>query len=865
MTVHRTHLDVVRHLFRVCGFLMLLLAGVQLRAAEPTGFVDRVFRDAAGEHKYVVFVPAGYTPDKKWPVILNLHGAGERGNDGRLQLSIGFAPLIRNREATFPFIVVFPQAGNDHFGPIRTTWAPNSDDGKRALAILDEVEKHYRIDPSRRILTGWSMGGYGAWRIAEAFPEKFSAVVPVSGAGEPSWGAKLAGTRIWAFHGGIDEVVRVSGSREIIAAIRGAGGSPRYTEYSDVAHDAWKYAYNDETLYRWMLDPAATMPPDGIVAARAPGAPAPPELSEEPFHPAVEVPRAVYVRLGNDMLASLARSVPHVVPRELLIGRVNDIHDSTQAAGRTFHVSLKNISYGGEIARAFVKSRAKDRVSIQLGLQNVVLQICAAEVEGKFRTVSTGPMYVCIGHRAPVWLKIDVTPYVENRILKLRLAGVSFSIPDDNWYVTKPAGVSNAGLIMSAKRVSNGLVEGITSKKQTIEQQVIDVVPSLLPQLQDRLRITEINDVVNGFWPLPVYQPRVRAWPEIVSTDENGISLLMGVTAAAIDPKNAPRQARVVDPLGPEIGTFAKRGELQLGVAPNLLNPLTELLVTADVARVHVLDIPGDTFAAFVDRKELAEAIPDLNRLGDAAEISSEMILLAPLSIVDGAGASNSKSGELLFRAPKVGIRVAVRANVNSPWRPYADFEFDVSQPAEVRLTKPTFETRAVGIRWSGTPGVLATAKFVEGVKPDNDTIDVERIRALFINCWTAWTRTSRASENSVPDVDFGYAKLRLDRAEWLPPFLLATFDNPRVKLSNLSEVLLEYEMKGPYSGWGGPYLLKPGNSAEFDVDVPLSFRRQREGITEEFTLPAGSHSEFRPPAGGGSPQLLKARPRSPE
>ena len=143
----------------------ILLSGLPetLRA----DFVDRVIKDESGEHRYTVFLPEDYSADKKWPVILYLHGAGERGNDGKRQLTIGLAPAIEKRKATFPFIAIFPQC-EDTSARYLAGWLANGPDAQRALKILDEVERDYSIDTSRRILTGWSMGGYGTWSIAAA-------------------------------------------------------------------------------------------------------------------------------------------------------------------------------------------------------------------------------------------------------------------------------------------------------------------------------------------------------------------------------------------------------------------------------------------------------------------------------------------------------------------------------------------------------------------------------------------------------------------------------------------------------------------------------------------------------------------------
>ncbi len=144
--------------------------------------------------------------DKKWPVILYLHGAGERGTDGVLQTTVGLGPYVKERAATFPFFVVFPQC-EDTQGRILTAWSPSSPDGRRALAILDSVEREFAIDSHRCVLTGWSMGGYGTWSLGAAEPKRWSALVPVAGGGDPAWAPKLKDIPIWAFQGANDQVV----------------------------------------------------------------------------------------------------------------------------------------------------------------------------------------------------------------------------------------------------------------------------------------------------------------------------------------------------------------------------------------------------------------------------------------------------------------------------------------------------------------------------------------------------------------------------------------------------------------------------------------------------------------------------------
>jgi predicted peptidase len=143
------------------------------------GFLDRVHKNAEGtEAKYVLFVPHDYMGDKPYPLILFLHGAGETGTDGKKPAQVGLGPAIKKQEKSFPFLTVFPQSQ-------KRTWQASSADGQRALDILAEVQKDYKVDPKRIYLTGLSMGGYGTWSLAARYPERWAAIVPVCGGGDP--------------------------------------------------------------------------------------------------------------------------------------------------------------------------------------------------------------------------------------------------------------------------------------------------------------------------------------------------------------------------------------------------------------------------------------------------------------------------------------------------------------------------------------------------------------------------------------------------------------------------------------------------------------------------------------------------------
>ncbi|MEX2285874.1 MAG: dienelactone hydrolase family protein, partial [Planctomycetaceae bacterium] len=480
-------------LFLLTGCWVSLSGAIVLRAADERGLIDRVYTDEAGEHKYVVFVPKNYSLQKTWPTILYLHGAGERGVDGSKPLTVGLGPYIQQRIDSFPFLVVFPQC-EDVKGQILTGWAADSPDGRRALAIFEKVEQTYHVDESHRILTGWSMGGYGAWSLAAASPAEWSAVVPMSGGGDVNTAAKLKDVPIWAFHGADDKVVPSSESRKMVEAVNAAGGHARYSEIANVGHHVWQYAYANEDVYRWMLDPAAHASAETRFRAKPGERPQLQASDNEPFVPAVEIPHAVYIRMGNDMLKTLADSVPRIVPRDVLVGGIGDIYESTVTDGYYFNVQFSQISYSGTVERAIVKAYRKDRLNVQLGLRNVVLRIGRTYLSGEGRSAVAGPINIVIGTSRPVWLSLALEPYVDKRKLRLRLVATRFEIPGDNWYVSGPAGVSTSGLGMTSERVSSGLVSGIYGKKARIEHEVNAVVPKLLARLEENLERKDLND-----------------------------------------------------------------------------------------------------------------------------------------------------------------------------------------------------------------------------------------------------------------------------------------------------------------------------------------------------------------------------------
>lgn len=226
--------------------IALALSASTVHAGEKTGFLSKTHKDS----KYGLFVPHAYQGDKEFPLILFLHGAGERGEDGELPVKQGIANggiKFKQNEKTFPFFVIFPQC------KLKGSWLAGGPDADRALAILDEVQKSYKIDSKRLYLTGLSMGGSGTWSLAAAHPNKWAAIAPICGRGEIDSASKIKHIPTWCFCGDQDAPKLVENNREMIKSLKAAGGMPRYSEYPFVGHNSWDSAYVTPELYTWFL------------------------------------------------------------------------------------------------------------------------------------------------------------------------------------------------------------------------------------------------------------------------------------------------------------------------------------------------------------------------------------------------------------------------------------------------------------------------------------------------------------------------------------------------------------------------------------------------------------------------------------
>jgi predicted peptidase len=214
--------------------------------------------------KYRWSAPEKTEPGKTYPLVLFLHGAGERGDDNKAQLKHGVIPIIKGAEKLgTPVFLIAPQC------PAGRWWSEPAQDRTRlneadqpnklldnVLALVTDIQKKHPIDPKRFHVTGISMGGFGTWDLLARTPGSIASAIPICGGGDPALAKKFKDVPVWAFHGEADDVVPVGATRKMIEALEKSGGKPKSTYYPGVGHDSWTRTYDNPEVIRWLLEPA---------------------------------------------------------------------------------------------------------------------------------------------------------------------------------------------------------------------------------------------------------------------------------------------------------------------------------------------------------------------------------------------------------------------------------------------------------------------------------------------------------------------------------------------------------------------------------------------------------------------------------
>jgi predicted peptidase len=228
-----------------------------MRVFEPREYIDK----SGQSLNYRLMKPFDYNPSKKYPLVIFLHGAGERGDDNVSQLvhaAKDFANEERRRQ--YPAYVLFPQCPKEKRW-VEIDWKldshtfPEQPSESLALvkALVDDMIESAGIDDTRVYITGLSMGGFGTWDAIARYEGFFAAAAPICGGGDPATASRLVDLPVWCFHGAKDKVVKFHRSQTMVNAIKKLGGDPKFTEYPDAEHDSWTQTYADPALYEWMF------------------------------------------------------------------------------------------------------------------------------------------------------------------------------------------------------------------------------------------------------------------------------------------------------------------------------------------------------------------------------------------------------------------------------------------------------------------------------------------------------------------------------------------------------------------------------------------------------------------------------------
>lgn len=238
---HRT-LRFVSAALVAAGLLILAIAARPARGEDPQkpGHFEGTVTMKV-ELDYLLYLPKDYEKHEAWPLLIFLHGAGERGANLE-KVKVHGPPKLIAQGKDFPCIVLSPQC------PEHRWWAPEV-----LIELIDQIANTHKVDKDRIYLTGLSMGGYGTWALAVAYPKVFAAIAPICGGGDPEKVKAHAKLPTWVFHGGKDSVVPVARSEEMVEAIKAAGGDAKLTIYPDAGHDSWTATYDNPEFYEWLL------------------------------------------------------------------------------------------------------------------------------------------------------------------------------------------------------------------------------------------------------------------------------------------------------------------------------------------------------------------------------------------------------------------------------------------------------------------------------------------------------------------------------------------------------------------------------------------------------------------------------------
>ena len=791
----------------------------------PAGrFEERTFQDASGPHKYLVYLPPGYSKERRWPVILFLHGAGERGRDGVSPSYVGLGPVLRHSPELYPCVVVFPQC-ETWDDRIFTSWSIESGTGHRALAILEEVERTESIDPTQRSLTGWSMGGFGATALAAYEADHWQSVLAVSGGFAGVTTEPLQKATLWIIHGTKDTIVSVEKSQQLATSL----GMPiSHTHYDEVAlagHEVWEQVYSDPRVAQWLLSGG----PHPDIDWSIPSDPAqlPTVADGAPFVPAAAVTQAVTLRIGNDALRMLAAGIPESVKPEQLQGALSDVEQSFTIDGETYQLTLSKLTYAGKIESAELSTQAGSKMLADVGVK-LELQIGRATLKTRGFEAQTGSFRIVMGHRRPVQFNVLLTLKVRDQKLSITLNETRFLIPDDNWYVEMPQEITLSGNKFTRHEIETGIVGGLYTRKKDVEAQILSVIPLLVERVEQRLDLDDSRQLTRWLWPFPVYQPRLRWILESLKIDTQGMTVQLGATIGASG------TSEVAEPFDRRSGSARLPVEsehstnLHVTIDPLLMEVVSEEFAESGAARINVLDLPEPRFQEFANPERMRKVLPGL---APGTEIQTVLAMSSPFRL-RGEPAPGGRGGVSHLNIPSAQLEVFSRERPDLPWGQTGQFAIALDQAIKITLDPAPTGPPTLGVMWSAEPEFKVTS---------TTAIDPPALAELehdMREAWVSWSQTRNMPPAVIEDIAWGDSRLRLSQLTLGDRLIDAHLTCPMASITAACSTPLKYRVRGPQTYWSRTRTLDPGQTHRYEIVDPLEW--QIIGVRETYTLRPG-------------------------
>ena len=786
-----------------CVAVTMVVIGMRTASAEapvvPGQFEVRTL--VGTDHRYVVYLPPGYTREKRWPVILFLHGAGERGRNPLAPTYAGIGPVLRHSPELYPCVVVFPQC-ETWDDRIFSSWAPGSENGERAMQVLAEVEQTESVDPEQRTLTGWSMGGFGVTAWVSNSPEKWRAALAVSGGLDGPIPKILANRPFWLIHADQDAVVSVEKSRQLASALRFPDSLARYDEISGAGHEIWERVYSEPRVARWLTEGGEHPSIDWTVPSDPRSLPT--AADGAPFIPAATVSHALAMRIGNDALKMVSAGIPESVKPERLQGSLEDIRETMQVDGQTYELVLSGLTYAARLESSELRCQSTGDILADLGVR-LELRIQQASLTTTGFAAKTGAFRIVIGHRRPVPLRVRIAPHIVADKVRLSHRDTTFPIPDDDWYVEIPRDIQITGQKFNQHEIETGIVGGLYTRKADVEEQVRSVIPPLLDKVEQRLNLDTSGQLTRWLWPFPVYQPRLRWKPESISVDAQGLSIQLGAVIAA----NAPDAGRAVRGLEGTASLSESRRvsrDLHLIVDPTLIEAVSEEFAISGVARINVLDLPEDRFKSLAAPERLRSALP---QLPVDAEVRSVLSMTGPFRYT---GTSVAGRSQFQLMIPEAGLEVFTRAAGQTSWSVAGRFPITVDQEVSLDLTAAKQGPPNLAVHWSKTPQVTLVPS-MGGANSGTAGLESD-LRAA----WIAWAATRDRPTSPTEDFALGHSRLRLQAITLEPRSLAVDLFSPAAEIRVSGDQPLRYRIRPHGESWSLPHTIPPGQSEKLSL-----------------------------------------------